>query len=283
MKSLKTKTYFLQTFLTAMATTMAVLATLFANDNITFTRGSWGFIDAGGTQVPFFFGVISVFHCLGFLSFVFIYLSFELYGLKSAIYTTLTTLLVMSSVYALMLGIQHLNTNSPDLFFDSRHITFQILSHRDFVINVLPLAAGIVITVLFAALLQKMTRDYFMFFRYTLAAVIGFVALVFLEFTLKSGQFHLDEIELATALTPVAQYLALIIGFIVPLYIFRLFLGPFRGRTATAVAIAAAPAPETTTTAKSVVAKDPKPDSHYAPQATSSIELEPTKERDIKL
>lgn len=230
MKSLKTKVHFVQILLTALAATTGILATLFAPENITFTTGSWGFINTTETQVPFFFGVISVFHLLGFLSFIFIYLSFEFYGFKNAFYTLINIVIVMCATESIMIFIKHLNETSPNIFFDANHIQLLPLSQRDFGIQTLAYAAGLTTTLLIATFLQKLSRDYFMFFRYTLASIIGFAVLIFLEFGLTQGRFQFDDVGLATAATPAAQYFALILAFIVPLYILRLFLGIFRGR-----------------------------------------------------
>lgn len=230
MKALQTRIYLVQVLLLMMAASLVVLGFLFPHEDITFWPATFGYLVQGQDKYPLVIGVMGITPFTQFLGFLLLYLSFEFYGLKPALYAVLSLALVMAALYFLLGFLARASIDPRTAPIDRRILMFFTPSHREFVATLCAFLFGQSLTFILAAGLKKLTQNYFMFFRYTIAALIGLLSAAALHTALQLETASSWEDFAIVSATPAAQAATLVILSVVPLYLLRLFLGIFRGR-----------------------------------------------------
>lgn len=240
MQIVKSRIYVLQVLLLVLASALTLVGFLFPHQDVTIWPSVWGYLNQGQNQYPIVLGVINLTQLAYFLGFLFLYLSFEFYGFKNGFYAVLALSLTMTVCYFAFGLLSQLNASSRTAVVDRRLLMFFTLTRREFVSGLIAYLCGFTLIFALASLIKKLTHDYFMFLRYVIAALVGFSAYVALGvYLMNAGEASLEDM-LVVAATPAAQFALLVVASVVPLYLMRLFLGIFRGRSP--VESAAAPA-----------------------------------------
>lgn len=230
MKALQPRIYLVQVLLLMMAASLVVLGFLFPHEDITFWPATFGYLVQGQDKYPLVIGVMGITPFTQFLGFLLLYLSFEFYGLKPALYAVLSLALVMAALYFLLGFLAQASIDPRTAPIDRRILMFFTPSHREFVATLCAFLFGQSLTFILAAGLKKLTQNYFMFFRYTIAALIGLLSAAALHAALLLETASSWEDFAIVSATPAAQAATFVILSIIPLYLLRLFLGIFRGR-----------------------------------------------------
>lgn len=230
MKPTPIKIYLVQILLIVLATSFAFLAIGVPEYDVAFWSASWGNITHGQAALPLILGVIPFTNLSLFFCFLFLYLLFEFYGLKLSVYTALAIALVLLLQFYLSFALQKLNPTSLDNQVLLATVPLSNLKQN----TIHALSASVVFgfgsIFMLAWSLKKMTKNYFMFFRFCIASALGFCVFVFINQYLQH-QNHLALISIVMAsITPSLQFAILSVFAIVPLYLLRLVLGLFRGR-----------------------------------------------------
>lgn len=226
----------MQTWLVVVATVLTLLGFIFAGQDLSLTPAPWGFVQNGDTEYPLMLGVISFTHLGFFLGFLFLYLNFEFYGFRSGFYPVIALSLTMIGVFFLYGLMNKLSAGTPIAYYDRRLFSMFLLDERDMLATVTAYAVGFSVIFSVASALKRLTRNYFMFFRFPIATAIGlalFVALQTLLSREKPFVFNTSDLQvlfIERALTPAVQFAVFIVGAVIPLYLLRLFLGMFRGK-----------------------------------------------------
>lgn len=229
MKPLPSQIYLLQIVLLVLAAFLVFLGLFYAAEDLMLWPATWGYIRHQGNELPVILGVINFAHLATFLGFLLLYLCFEFYGLKTGLYSVLALAVMMTTAYFLFEGLTWITQHTQKSYFDRNIISFFTLTKMDFASLLLAFTIGISVIFLLAAALKKLTQNYFMFFRYTIAALIGFAVFVAVEFFFRYfREYDLQTILLFT-ITPAIQFAILVLLSVVPLYLLRLVLGIFRG------------------------------------------------------
>lgn len=230
MKTIKVKSYFIQVLLIAIASMVVTLGVIFSAKSLVFTTANWGYLSHGELKEALVLGIVPVLNLSLFLGFVFTYLNFEFYGLKVSFYNTLSVcLVVLLSSVLLKLFIEY-GLNVAESEMDQIIATFLTVKDEIIIITILAIAIGYTLSLLIASVLKKITRNYFMFFRYPIAAIIGFAFVATLLTYIHNKNVMDYSLFSVQAATPAAQFLILIVGSLVPLYALRIILSFFRGR-----------------------------------------------------
>lgn len=229
-KPVKVHTYLVQNFLVMLSAALTLLGFVFSSYNVTFWNGSWGVITHGSIEQHLILGVVPLANLGYFFSFTFIYLLFEFYGFKQAFYSAFNLGLLVLGTYGLFLLLKMLPLDNADIDTYREYRDFLTFSLKDIYSIVAAIIGGNIVTFLIAATLKKLTRNYFMFFRYTIASLCGFAAFVAIRIFLVNFNILAPISMLMLAATPMAQFALGVVGMIIPLYILRMILGIFRGK-----------------------------------------------------
>lgn len=224
MKPLNTQIHVLQVLLIIAATTLTLVGFLFSSQNMTAVLGT---IDYGEAHYPV---IVNFTHLAYFLGFLATYLSFEFYGFKTGIFTVLGLSLMMTGLYFLFFVLNDMADTYRIPFFDKRILGFFVYPYPDFVAGLTAFFGAQTLALSIAAVIKKITRNYFMFLRYPLGALAGFAFYVAVSTYLTTAGTLTMEQMLAQGVPPAAEFLIFIFASVVPLYLIRLFLGIFRGR-----------------------------------------------------
>lgn len=230
LKPLKNETFLVENLLIGLAVALALLGFVLSEYNVAFWYGPWGYVTHGEIKQPVILGVVPLANLGYFLSFLFLYLLFEFYGFKHAFYTTLTLGLLILATYGTFEGLKLLHVETADEQEYRELKQFLTYSLKDIYSLVAAIILGHTTTLIIAAFLRKLTSNYFMFFRFVLAAVCGFAIFVAVRIYLLYWQTLAPMSMLMMAVTPLAQFLTGIVAAVIPLYVLRLVFGIFRGR-----------------------------------------------------
>jgi hypothetical protein len=230
-KPLKNETFLVENLLIGLAVLLALLGFVLSEYNVAFWYGPWGYVTHGEVKQPIILGVVPLANLGYFLSFLFLYLLFEFYGFKHAFYTTLTLGLLILATYGTFEGLKWLHVETADEQEYRELKQFLTYSLKDIYSIVAAIILGHTTTFLLAVSLRRLTHNYFMFFRFTIAATCGFTVFVAVRIYLLYWQTLAPMSMLMMAATPLAQFLTGILLALVPLYILRLVLGIFRGHS----------------------------------------------------
>jgi len=254
MQPIKPKVYIVQNLLIALATVVAVFGFLFAQKVFNFHDSLWGYLQEGELKQPVYLGVVPLPILAAFVSFIFIYLLFELYGFKSGFYGLISAATGTGLAYGLTLYLRMSRMAATDSGYDL--LLNQLFNHhpRDVLAWLASLLIGPFMALLVAVVLKRFTHNYFMFFRYMIAAPIGFAAAACTSVFITLAGHETLRIMLLQTITPIAQFAGLTALSLPGLYVLRLLFGLFRGRL---------PAPSTTvpvaaSASKAVPAPKPK-------------------------
>lgn len=230
MKPIAIKIYLVQILLIVLASSFAFLSIGVADYNIAFWNASWGNLVHGEAKIPVILGVVPFSNLSLFLSFLFTYLVFEFYGLKTAIYTSLAIAMVMLLQFYLFFTLQTLKPVGVDNHLLLTTLPLSYLNQKAVHALAAAISLGFSSIFILAWLLKKLTKDYFMFFRFFIASSLGFALFVFVRTYIQKmnelGQMSI----LMESFTPALQFATLTLASIIPLYLLRLILGFFRGR-----------------------------------------------------
>jgi hypothetical protein len=236
MKTIKAKSYFIQVLLIAIASMIVTFGVILSAKSLVFTTANWGYLSHGELKETLVLGVIPVLNLSLFLGFIFIYLNFEFYGLKVSFYNTLSVcLVVLLSSVILKLFIEY-GLNVAESEMDQIIATFLTVRDEIVIITIVAIAIGYTLSLLVASALKKLTRNYFMFFRYPIAAIMGFAFVATLLTYIHNKNVMDYSLFSVQAATPAAQFLILIVGSLIPLYALRIILSFFRGRPEKSIA-----------------------------------------------
>lgn len=230
MKPIAIKIYLVQILLIVLASSFAFLSIGVADYNIAFWNATWGTLNHGEVKLPVVLGVVPFSNLSLFLSFLFAYLVFEFYGLKTAIYTALAIAMVMLLQFYLFFTLQTLKPVGVDHHELLTNIPLSYLNPKAVHGLAAAISVGFSSIFIMSWLLKKLTKNYFMFFRFSIASVLGFCIFVFVRTDIQKmnelGQMSI----IMESFTPALQFAALSLVSIIPLYLLRLVLGFFRGR-----------------------------------------------------
>jgi len=230
MQPIKPKVYIVQNLLIALATVVAVFGFLFAQKVFNFHDSLWGYLQEGELKQPVYLGVVPLPILAAFVSFIFIYLLFELYGFKSGFYGLISAATGTGLAYGLTLYLRMSRMAATDSGYDL--LLNQLFNHhpRDVLAWLASLVVGPFVALIVAATLKRFTHNYFMFFRYMIASPIGFAAAVGTSVFITLAGHEALRIMLLQTITPIAQFAGLTALSLPGLYILRLLFGLFRGR-----------------------------------------------------
>lgn len=230
MKPIAIKIYLVQIFLIVLASSFAFLSIGVPEYDIAFWSASWGSIVHGEIKISLLLGVIPFSNLSLYLCFIFLYLLFEFYGLKTAVYTSLAVGLVLLLQFYLFFGLQKLNPVGFDHHILLSNVPLSNLDQKLMHALAAAVSCGFASIFVLAWILKKLTKDYFMFLRFFFSSVIGFCVFAFVKVYLQKMQdLALISIIMET-ITPALQFAGLSLLSIIPLYILRLILGFFRGQ-----------------------------------------------------
>lgn len=229
MRIVKSRIYVMQVVLLVFATALTLIGFLFPHQDVTLWPSIWGYVAQGQEQYPIVLGVVSFTQLFYFIGFLFLYLSFEFYGFKNGFYGTLALSLMMTACYFLFGFLHNMSGDPRTAVIDRRILMFFDMTRREFVAGLVSFLGAYTLIFALATLIKKLTRDYFMFLRYTIAALAGFAAYVAAQVFLNNAGSASFEDMLVTAVTPAAQFAILVTASVIPLYLMRLVLGLFRG------------------------------------------------------
>jgi hypothetical protein len=230
MKPIRIKTYFVHHFLEMLVIALTAIGFVFSAKTLPFFPTVQALImESGETNLHLAWGTIPMSHAALYLAFLFAYLMFEFYGFKPAFYASVQSALAIGLCQGIFWLISTYALDTQNSRTDLVMSEFIVFDHM-FVAGLAgAVIGGFTTTLLVAALIKKLTRNYFMFFRFPIAAVCGFSVFtaVFIYVT-KSGALA-PESMILEAVSPLSQFMALIVASVIPLYLLRLFLGMFRG------------------------------------------------------
>ncbi len=231
MKPIKSRTFLVQQFLIVLATTLAVMGLVLAIKTVPFFIGlNASQLETGEIHLELGSGMIGLNYLALYVSYICLYLVFEFYSFKPAFYATLNIGGALFLCYALATFILNNtldveNSHNDALLFDMLNFDYQ----KTIAIT-LAVLTGFSLSFFVAAGIKYVTRNYFMFIRFPIASVVGLTTFVAVDIYIgKMGELATQSMLMA-AITPLSQYLALILASVIPLYILRLILGIFRGR-----------------------------------------------------
>ncbi len=233
MQPIKPKVYLVQNLLIALATVFAIFGFLFAQKVFNFHEALWGYLQEGDLKQPVYLGIVPLPILAAFVSFVFVYLLFEFYGFKSGFYGLISAATGTGMAYGLTLYLRLSRMAATDSGYDL--LLNQLFNHhpRDVLAWLASLIAGPFMALLVAVVLKRFTHNYFMFFRYLIAAPIGFAAAVASSVFITLAGHESPRIMLLHTLTPIAQFTGFTVLSLPGLYVLRLLFGLFRGRIPT--------------------------------------------------
>jgi hypothetical protein len=233
MRIVKSRIYVMQVVLLVFATALTLIGFLFPHQDVTLWPSIWGYVVRGQDQYPIVLGVVSFTQLSYFIGFLFLYLSFEFYGFKNGFYGTLALALMMTVCYFALGLLRDISGDPRTAVIDRRILMFFELTRREFVAGLVSFLGAYTLIFALATLVKKLTHDYFMFLRYTIAALTGFAVYVAAQVFLNNAGSASFEDMMVTAVTPAAQFAILVVASVIPLYLMRLFLGIFRGTSPT--------------------------------------------------
>ena len=164
MKPIAIKIYLVQILLIVLASSFAFLSIGVADHDIAFWNASWGNLINGDAKIPVILGVVPFSNLSLFLSYLFVYLVFEFYGLKTAIYTVFAIAMVMLLQFYLFFTLQTLKPVGVDNHVLLATVPLSYLNPK--AIHALAAAISLGFSSIFfmAWVLKKLTKNYFMFF-----------------------------------------------------------------------------------------------------------------------
>lgn len=250
MQPIKPKVYIVQNLLIALATVVAVFGFLFAQKTFNFHDALWGYLHEGEVKQAVYLGIVPLPVLAAFVSFIFVYLLFELYGFKSGFYGLISAAAGTGMAYGLTLYLRMSRMVATDSGYDL--LLNQLFNHqpRDVLAWLTSLVVGPFIALSVAAALKRFTHNYFMFFRYLIAAPIGFAAAVGSSVFITLAGHEALRIMLLQTITPIAQFAGFTALSLPGLYVLRLIFGLFRGRL---------PAPSDSVPGATAISKPNKP------------------------
>ncbi len=222
MKPIYSRTYLIQYLLCALSAQL-IFASFFSQNlqwpffpNLTATQ------NAGSFEYTLGPGFITGQEISLFLGYLFLYLSYEFYGIRSA-WQTAVALPVATLSLALVPQIlvpQLPEATTTHLMSTSATISFSIA-----------ITASLLVVFSVAGTLKTLTRQYLMFTRYIPALGLGFLTLVSIQ-KFAGGAFQKGVLQIyQEALPSLSHYLALTLAGLIPLYLLRTVLGLFKGRS----------------------------------------------------
>lgn len=219
----------IQNLFIALAILFSVVGVIFSAKIITIVPSSFGSIADGEVQLPLYLGIIPLSSLTHFLGFVFIYLMFEFYGFKPAFYTSINQGVSALTCLAVLYFIVHYTIDVQASSYDDILSQFLVYDKKNSLIRVSSFVAGNCTTIFFASILKKLMRHYFMFIRFPISSAFGFSVTVATSVYLSNYATLAPRSMFLTAITPAAQFLAMIVVTVIPLYLLRLIFGLFRG------------------------------------------------------
>lgn len=229
MNAVKTKSYLSQYILIILAALLTLIGFLFSEQEIDFWPAAFAYVKHGEINHPVILGVVPLANLAYFAGFVFLYLHFEFYGFKNAVYSVIALCLGLAALYGCFEGLKVLNYRDPNslsLINFKSLISFYSL---DVISIILSLSSGYITVFFLSSIIRKITVNYFMFIRYFLGGLVGFAVYVVVRLYMINNQNTSVENLVIYGITPYAQFVVGLAGSIVPLYIFRLIFGIFAG------------------------------------------------------
>lgn len=230
MKPIKTKSFLVQIGLIVFAVMLGVLGFVLSAKSIPFFPSVQATLVNEETTIRVAQGIMPLSHAFLFLSFLLIWLVFEFYGFKPAFYTSLNLAGAILGCYGLFILLKRFLLDPQRSVLDDALAQVLPLNPR----LVLSLVAGVLVgfslALMLGALIKKLTRNYFMFIRFPIAAAVGLGTLAGISIYVMNLNILSPASMLLDAVAPASHFLALIIASVIPLYVLRLFLGIFRGR-----------------------------------------------------
>lgn len=230
MKPIKVKTFLVQNILIVLSVMLAILGVILAAKSIPFFPSIEANLVNEETTVQVAQGLMPLSHVALYLSFLLIYLVFEFYGFKPAFYTSLNIALSILLCYGIFILVNRFALDPENSNYDNLLSQLLIIRPR----TVISLTAGVLFgfsaAFILAATIKTLTRNYFMFIRFPIAAAVGFGIFTAIVIYVNNLNILAPESMMLEAVAPFSQFLTLIIASVIPLYILRLILGLFRGR-----------------------------------------------------
>lgn len=230
MKPIRTKTFLVKQILFALSIMLVLFSYLMLIQEMPFFPTIKLMPVDGEYHLEIGKGLITVSYVASFLAFMASYLIFEFYGFKSALYSVLGCGLAVLLFHGCSELVQQYLLDPENSRMDS--IMTEVL-HRplDMVVGYTGgLVAGWTLTLMVAAIIKVITRNYFMVIRYPIAACLGMAAFLAINTYVTGFQVMALQSMPYVAAPTASQLLAMVIGSVIPLYLLRLLFGLFRGR-----------------------------------------------------
>lgn len=229
MKPIRSKSYLIKSILSALAAVFMLVGFLLTAKDIPFFPTVSALPVDLDINIEIAPGTMSLAMAGFYLSFICLYLIFEFYGFKASLYSAISSVAGIPVTYGIFDLLHRFALNAEESRTDE--LLIEIFSFRlAAVISYVLAASACLFTVLVcAAVLKRITKNYFMFIRFPIASIVGFS--VFVASHIYLTQFNMLALEsmVFEALPLASQFLALIIASVIPLYLLRLILGLFRG------------------------------------------------------
>jgi len=229
MKAIKARTFFVQNILITISILFAVLGFILMAKSIPFFPSIEAISANGETKINITQSFMSLSHLGLYFSFVFIYLMFEFYGFKPAFYTSINIAISILICYGLIYLLQNFTLNAETSELDLLYSQVFLYHLRDTIALSLAILLSFCISIFLATVLKMIMRNYFMFIRFPIVAAICFAIFTWIHIYISQFDSLAMISMIQNSVTPYSQFLALILASIIPLYIFRLILGLFRG------------------------------------------------------
>jgi hypothetical protein len=229
MKPIKARSFFIRDLLYTLAILCTVFGFIFLEKTVPFSYSIWGHLKDGNIEQPILLGIVPLNFITTYISFLCAYLLFEFYGFKTALYASLNLVVAILGTYGIFWLMQQYYLDP--IASKTDEIILSLIKHdiRTLIAVVAPLFIGFFSTFFLAAIIKRITRNYFMFFRFTIASIIGFSLFIMSHTYLNYFDTYALRSMLIYMVTPAAQFLLAISASVIPLYLLRLILGMFRG------------------------------------------------------
>lgn len=229
MKPLPVKTYLVRAVLASLASVFLLIGYLLSAKSIPFFPTMRALTVEQDITLEVALGTISLAMIGVYLSFICSYLQFEFYGFKAGFYNALSSVIGIPLMYGILdllhrHALDPMSSRTDELI--SELFAFRLSTTVSFVLACL---TGFIVTLMFAGLIKKIMRNYFMFVRFPIASILGFGGFVAVHMYLNNFRTLAIESMPLEALPLASQFLAMIIVSVIPLYLLRLVFGMFRG------------------------------------------------------
>jgi hypothetical protein len=225
----KNRSYVVGQFLLLLAFAFALVALPFRDEFLLIWPNVWGYLEHGDVSVPVVLGRIPFGLALNFLGMIFFYLYFEFYGFKSAWKAVIGMLLSLTLLFFGFTELGRLQSLGILRLESTTEISWFGLDIRNFLALTLSLGAYWMVLITLASTLKKLTKNYFMFFRFFIAHTVAACLYISIGMYLQNFDKLAPESMALESLPYVAQLVLGSIGVLVPLYLIRLVLAPWKG------------------------------------------------------